>query len=66
MVDYTTSKTASGGSIAFIAIGALVVLVMLYALFAGGEVSTTAEPVAISEEAAPLTDESAVPVPATQ
>lgn len=70
MADYSQSKTTSASGIGFIVAAVIVVLVLLYALFAGGSVSTTTDPAAIgATETAPVVDETAPaePVaPATQ
>ncbi len=65
MVDHTTSKTSSASGIGFIVAAAIVVLVLLYALFAGGSVSTTTDPATIgAEETAPVVEETAPAAPA--
>ena len=59
MADYSQSKTSSASGIGFIVAAVIVVLVLLYALFAGGSVETTTDPAAIGaaeSEAAPALD----------
>ncbi len=64
MVDHTSTKTSSASGIGFVVAAVIVVLVLLYALFAGGSVNTTTDPAAIgAEETAPIVDETAPVVP---
>ncbi|MEY1555095.1 hypothetical protein AB3Y40_05620 [Yoonia sp. R2331] len=49
MVDYTTGKTGGSGIGLYLAAG-VVVLVLLYALFAGGGSTTTLDPATLSED----------------
>ncbi|WP_342071358.1 hypothetical protein [Yoonia algicola] len=59
----TKTKTSPGGGIGFVVAAALVVLLPLYALFAGGGVSTTVDPATLG---APEQSTPAAPaVPAT-
>lgn len=58
MVDYT-KDTGTGGGIGIYLAAGLVVLVLLYALFAGGGTSTTTDPAAIGTETAPVVEETA-------
>lgn len=53
------SKTSSGSGIGFLVAAVIVVLVLLYALFAGGGVSTTVDPATVgtTEQGAPLVEE---------
>lgn len=51
MVDYTT-KTSSGSSIGLYLAAGVIVLVLLYALFAGGSGTTVSDPAALLEPAA--------------
>lgn len=69
MVDYSksSSSTSSGGGIGIFVAAGIVVLVLLYALFAGGSVETTADPAAVGtaeESTAPVVDETAPAAPA--
>ena len=73
MVDYTQSKTSSGSGIGFIVAAVIVVLVLLYALFAGGSVDPNADPAIVgtsetapATETAPAADTTAPVVPATE
>jgi len=61
-----TPSTSSSGGIGFLVAAVIVVLVLLYALFAGGSVSTTVDPASLGagEEAAPLVEETAPAQPA--
>ena len=64
MVDYTQSKTSSASGIGFIVAAVIVVLVLLYALFAGGSVETTTDPAAVgATETAPVLEETAPATP---
>ncbi|WP_296424253.1 hypothetical protein [Yoonia sp.] len=68
MVDYTSPKTGSGRGIGWLIAGAVVVLVLLYALFAGGGVSTTQDATGVgtvqdTAPAAPVAPETAPPLP---
>ncbi|WP_108815884.1 hypothetical protein [Loktanella sp. Alg231-35] len=56
-----TPSTSNGGGIGFLVAAVIVVLVLLYALFAGGSVSPTADPATVgaTEEAAPALEETA-------
>jgi hypothetical protein len=66
MDDYTQTKASSGSGIGFLVAAVIVVLVLLYALFAGGSVDTTIDPAAIgaTEETAPVLEETAPAAPA--
>ena len=60
MVDYTQSKTGNARGIGFVIAAVVVVLVLLYALFAGGSVETTADPASVgAAETAPAAQEEA-------
>lgn len=54
-----TPSTSSNSGIGFLVAAVIVVLVLLYALFAGGSVSTTVDPASVgaTEESAPLVEE---------
>ena len=65
--DRVAPRTQSGGSgIGYIIAGIIVVLVLLYALFAGGGASTTVDPatVGVEGETAPILEETAPAQPA--
>ncbi|MEM9786983.1 MAG: hypothetical protein AAF801_10820 [Pseudomonadota bacterium] len=66
MDDYTQSRTSSGSGIGFLVAAVIVVLVLLYALFAGGSVDPTADPAAIgaTDGTAPAVEETAPAAPA--
>lgn len=51
MVDYTTGKTSGSGIGLYLAAG-VIVLVLLYALFAGGSGPATLDPATLSEDPA--------------
>jgi hypothetical protein len=58
MVDYSQSKTRSANGIGFVVAAAIVVLVLLYALFAGGAVNAPIDPAALgAPESAPVSGE---------
>lgn len=62
MDDFTQSKTTTSGSgIGFLVAAVIVVLVLLYALFAGGSVDTTVDPAAVgaTDGTAPAVEETA-------
>ena len=52
------NKTPDGGGIGFVVAAGLVVLLLLYALFAGGGVGTTVDPATLgtTEQGAPAVD----------
>ena len=58
MVDYTSSRTGSSGIWIFVA-AAVVVLLLLYALFAGGNVAVSTNP-----DTAPIVEDVAPAAPA--
>ena len=68
MDDYTQSKISSstGSGIGFLVAAVIVVLVLLYALFAGGSVDSTVDPAAVgaTDGIAPAAEETAPAVPA--
>ncbi len=68
MDDYTQSKTSSGSGIGFLVAAVIVVLVLLYALFAGGSVDPNADPATVgaTDGAAPALEETAPAVPVTE
>ncbi|MCK0094881.1 hypothetical protein MWU60_04820 [Yoonia sp. F2084L] len=55
------STTSSGSGIGFLVAAVIVVLVLLYALFAGGSVSTEVDPATVgtTQEVAPVVEETA-------
>lgn len=61
MDDFTQSKTSTGSGIGFLVAAVIVVLVLLYALFAGGSVDPTADPASVGTEPAVEGGETAVP-----
>lgn len=64
MVDYTSSRSSSRGIWIFVA-AAVVVLLLLYALFAGGNVGTEMAPVANDmPDSAPMLEDVAPAAPA--
>lgn len=66
MDDYTQSRTSSGSGIGFLVAAVIVVLVLLYALFAGGSVDPNADPATIgaTDGTAPVLEETAPAAPA--
>jgi hypothetical protein len=56
-----TPSTSSSGGIGFLVAAVIVVLVLLYALFAGGSVSPTADPATVGapEQTAPALEDTA-------
>lgn len=66
MDDYTQSRTSSGSGIGFLVAAVIVVLVLLYALFAGGSVDPTADPATVgaTDGTAPAIEETAPAAPA--
>lgn len=64
MVDYTSSRTGSSGIWIFVA-AAVVVLLLLYALFAGSNVGTEMDPVVIgTPDSAPIVEDVVPAAPA--
>ncbi|MEL7179221.1 MAG: hypothetical protein AAFN63_05260 [Pseudomonadota bacterium] len=59
--SHTKTNTSSGSGVGFLVAAVIVVLVLLYALFAGGSVSTTIDPATAggAEETAPALEETA-------
>ncbi|MDX8349584.1 MULTISPECIES: hypothetical protein [unclassified Cognatiyoonia] len=66
MDDYTQSRTSSGSGIGFLVAAVIVVLVLLYALFAGGSVDPNTDPAAAgaADGTAPVLEETAPAAPA--
>ncbi len=58
MVDYTTKETGGSG-VALYLIAGIIVLVLLYAIFAGGGGTTAGDPASLLDEpaAAPVADD---------
>ena len=68
MDDFTQSKSTTGSGIGFLIAALVVVLVLLYALFAGGSVDPNADPAALgaTEETAPAVEGTTPAAPATE
>lgn len=62
----TKANTPSGSGIGFLVAAAVVVLVLLYALFAGGGSDTSVDPAAVgaTDQGAPVLEETAPAQPA--
>ncbi len=67
MVDYTTSSNRSGSSTVWIGIAvAVLVLVVLFALFTGDPTGTTTQPVVPEQSLSPAADPAAPAAPAIE